>query len=137
METFEYKIGGIEFLQSELTWKNDKKLVRLYGKVQSAAFKNEELKLKDLQPMLAKYKLLPRFFAIILQPKLSIRYIISFKWIPYLLGKVNLDQFTNSEISQIFKDFFLLNQKFAMQLGELANALGLIASEAENKKTEK
>ena len=137
MEKFNYKIGGISYLQTELTWKNDKKLIALYGRVHSVAFKQEELRLKDLQPLLAKYNLLNHFFGIILRPQLSFRYIVSFKWASYRLGKISLDHATNSEIGQIFQDFFLLNRAFGTKLKEWANALGLIATEAEKMKVNK
>lgn len=131
MEKFDYKIGGIVFEQTELTWKQDKQLVQLYNKVSSAAFKNEELKLKDLQPLLVRYNLLNHFFGIILRPRFSVRFLISFKWFKYYIFKqLNLDNATNSKIGQIFEDFFLLNQAFGNKLKELGKALGLIATEA-------
>lgn len=130
MEKFNYEIGGLKFEQTELTWANDKKLVSLYNKVHSAAFKKEELRLKDLQPLLIKYNLLNRFFAIILNPKITFKYIALLKFVPYWFGIISLEQATNTQIAEIFDNFFLLNQKFAMKLKELGNALGLIATEA-------
>lgn len=135
METIVYKIGGIEYEQSELTWKQDKRLVGLYNKIQSAGGQNEELRLKDVQILLAKYNLINRFFGIILRPRISFKYVISFKWIEYYLFKtITLESATNSQIGQIFRDFFLLNQAFAMQLKDWANTLGLIASETAKQK---
>jgi len=130
MERFDYEIGGIKYEQTELTWKKDKKLIALYNRVHSAAFKKEELRLKDLQPLLVKYNLLNRFFGIILRPKITFKYILLLKFIPYWMGIINLEDATNTQIAKIFEDFFLLNQKFGIKLKELGNALGLIASEA-------
>jgi len=130
MEKMNYEIAGVKYEQTELTWQKDKKLIQLYNQIQSTAFKNEELRLKDLQPLLLKYNLLNRFFAIILKPKFGFKYLFSGKWISRLTGSLNLDHATNSQIGQIFQDFFLLNQQFATKLKELGTALGLIATEA-------
>lgn len=135
MESLEYKIGGIRYIQGELTWANDKRLVELYQKVQSGALQNEELKLKDIKNLLVKYNMLDRFLAIILTPKIGIKYLFSMKWIQYHFYKrISLDAATNTQLAQIFDDFFLLNRTFATKLKELGKVLGLIVTEVEKQK---
>jgi len=132
----EYKIGRLIYIQKELTWADDKKLVKLYNSVSGIAFRNEEIKLSDLQPLLSKYNLLDAFFGIILSPKITALYLISFKWIDYLFRKkISINKATNTQIGQIFSDFFLLNRKFVNKLNDLLKSLDLIASTHE--KTEK
>ena len=138
MENIEYKIGHIIYIQGELTWAQDKALIGIYNSVSNKAFKNEELKLKELQGLLMKYNLLNHFFGIILKPKITLTFILSLKWIKYLFKKqISLNVATNSQIAQIFSDFFLLNKKFVNKLTELTNALGLIATQAQVMKEQK
>lgn len=132
MENETYKIGRISYSQGELTWGQDKALVKLYNSVSNSGFKSAELRLKDLQPLLTKYGLLDKFFGIILKPKFNLVYLLSFKWITYFSqGKIELDAASNSQIGQIFSDFFLLNKKFVNKLTEYMSTLGLIATETE------
>jgi hypothetical protein len=135
MEKQSYKIGRITYTLSELTYGQDKALVCLYNSVKNSAFKNEELRLKDLPDLLAKYNLLDKFFGIILNPARNFFFIFSFKWIKYYFrGEICLDRATNTQIGDIFNDFFLLNKKFGNILKEYMNTLGLIANEAEKMK---
>lgn len=138
IEKQEYKIGHINYSQGELTWAQDKSLLKIYNKVSSLAFRNEEIKIKDIQQLLAKYDLLDHFFAIILKPKINLFYIFSLKWIPYIFKrKISLDQATNTQIGQIFSDFFLTNKHILTKLTESLKVLGLVANQAEIMKKEK
>lgn len=132
MEKEEYKISGLTYYQTELTWKKDKQLIKLYNAVRKAASKTEELILSDLQPLLAKHNLLNKFFGIILRPKFTFRFVFSTRIFKYYIGGViNIDHATNTQIGKIFGDFFLLNKTYATKLNELMKALGLIATEAQ------
>ena len=133
-----YKIGWIKYIQSELTWGQSKKLIQMYNSITDSAFKSEEIKLMELRALLTKYNLLDRFFAVILRPRWSVFYILSLKWIPYLFfKKVSLNKAANSQVGQIFSDFFLMNQNLIQKFSEYGNALGMIAQVADQMKKEK
>jgi len=128
MERSEYRIGHLTYFQEELTYGQDKKLLKFYNSIRNKSFKNEELKLKDLPEILEKYNLLDSFFGILLKPKWNLVYLLSFKWIRYLLyGQIAIDKAKNTEIGEIFNDFFLWNRKYVTILKEYLNTLGLTA----------
>ena len=131
-----YKIGHIWYKQSELTLKKDKQLIHIYNKFTNEAFKNEDLRLADLPILLKKYSLEKIFFGIILNPIITPFYILSLKWINYLIfKKINLDSATNSQIKKIFEDFFLFNNLLIQKLSELNNFFGLILKQTKKEKS--
>ncbi len=133
-----YKIGWVKYAQTELTWGQSKTLIRIYNSISDPAFKSEEIKLMDLKALLTKHNLLDRFFAVILRPCWSIFFILSLKWISYFfLKRISLNKAANSQVGQVFSDFFLMNQTLIQKLKEYGNALGMIAQVAEIMKKEK
>ena len=102
-----YEIRGIKYEQTELTWKKDQQVIALYNELTTGPFKDEEIRLNQLQPLLVKSGLLNKFYGVILDPVINIKFIISFKWVNYLIkGTINIDHAPNSTIGKIFNDFF-------------------------------
>ena len=134
MEAKTYRIGKISFLHSELTWAQDKALVQLIMKISRIAGEDEALSMKDLPRVLAKHDLLGEFWGIVLQRKVNFWFyvenlrriwrVLTFKqsW-----RFVNLDPVTNTQLGDMFDDFFLINKAFMKKLSTFGNALGLIA----------
>ena len=92
----------------------------------------------ELRSLLTKYNLLDRFFAIILRPRWNVLFILSLKWIGYFFFKrISLDKAANSQVGQVFSDFFLMNQNLIQKFKEYGNALGMIAQVVETMKKEK
>ena len=127
----------------ELTWGQDKALTRLVVKL-SAKAGESEITLKDLPKLLVRHDLLAEFFGIILTPQYwnpgfyLTRVKAFFKWLAgrQSLRAVNVDHITNSEIEELFEDFFLRNKTFLTKLGNFGNALGLIAKTLMEEKKE-
>lgn len=140
-DIFEYKVGRIKYIQQELTWGQDKKLIAMYQKMATPELKAEEFRMRDIPRILAKYNLVEKFMGIILSPVWTIRYLLSFKWVRYYLFKeIGIDSAANSVNRKIFEDFFLLNKDLVTKLTEFENVLALIAEKAtemEDLKTKK
>lgn len=126
---FIYKIGSLKFQQKELTWGNDKKLLKIYSDLSAKnPFKDEELKLADIPVLIEKYNLVERFMGLILVPKFNLSLLfnpltlISY----YFSGKVYMDKAANSMLKQIWSDFFFLNRDVVNKLMELSGALDLM-----------
>ena len=118
MEGYEYKIGRITYFQTELNWKNDRKIFNLFRKF-GVLPDDTEVSAANLQEVLTKGDILGEFLGIILRPKKSLFYFLqSLKiWIlrhifrrPIPSPFVVADLAPNSLIGQIFNDFFLLNR---------------------------
>jgi len=135
MEKIKYKVGLITYSQGELELGQDIALVNLYNMIKDKSVSFGEMRIKDLPDLLAKHNLLNKFFGIILRPRWDIIYILSFKWVRYLLkNEIFLKRASNTQIGEVFNDFFLLNKKYVNILKEYLNTLGLIAAETEKMK---
>jgi len=135
----EYNIGSVKFIHDELTWAQDKALTRLVLKLSNLAGGDESLSMKDLPPILAKHDLLGEFWGIILHRKFNPGWILELPWRIWRLislkqswNFVNLDPVTNTQLGEMFNDFFLINRPFMKKLSTFGNALGLIAQTTMN-----
>lgn len=131
----QYKIGHLTYTQSELTLKKDYQLIELYNKLIEGPLKDEEIKLRDLQIMLTRHNRLEQFFRVILRPKYDIIYLLSFKWIAYARGRVNIANIPNSMLAKVFEDFFLFNKALITKLTGLGNILELMQTPTEDQQT--
>ena len=122
-ETEQYKIGRITYTQSELTLKKDYQLIKMYNDLMGGPAKDEEIRLKDLQVLLTRHKKLNSFLGIILKPKFDIYFILSFKWIGYARGRIDIRHIPNSMLGKLFDDFFLFNKALMTKLTGLGNIL--------------
>ena len=128
---FTYQDGRTTYYQEELTYGQDKQLIKIYKFLKKRASKDEELQVRELQNLLVKHNLLDRFFGIVLKPVWDTWYVISFKWLSlFLTRRIAPKKLGNSQIRKFFEDFFLLNQTLVMLLSEYATALGWIADKA-------
>lgn len=138
MEKLKYKIGLLTYFQEELTFGQDARLINLYARMKNKSGELSQLRIKDLPEFLIKNNLMEKFFGIILKPKWNVFYLFSFAWFKYLLkGEIHLPGATNTQIGEIFEDFFLLNRKYVTILKGYLNSMGLIAAKMEETKMEK
>ncbi len=137
MDHKEYRIGKVPFLHTELTWAQDKALTRLILKISNLAGRDNAISMKDLPRLLARHDLLGEFWGIILRRKFNLGWILE---LPHRIWRlvsfkqswnfVNLDPVTNTQLGEMFDDFFLINRPFMKKLSSFGNALGLIAQAA-------
>jgi len=135
----EYKIGKLTWTQSELTWGQDKKLMKKVAKLAKVLDGNEEIKFSELKKFLFKHDLMDVFWGLVLRPKYTLVYFI-WRLITILLFMVtlgfysfkhtNIDLADGTTLDNMFDDFFLSNQKFMTKLSLYAGPLGLIAQTA-------
>lgn len=134
MDCFEYKIKSFLFTQTELIWKQDKKLSSLIKKavVHSEGGK-QQVSLEKLFEMALQSDLLQSVVDILLKPKWTFRYGLyyasqilqfPFRW---RIRRVPVDVLSNSDIKKIRTDFFLLNKELMTSLNGWLSGLGLIA----------
>lgn len=134
-----YKIGRVTYTQTELTWGQDKQIIALFAGAMGVIPDEEDLSLENLKTVLLRYDLMAEFMGIILKPKWDFAYL----WnrtvmaIKIVTGKkrgslrqVDMTPAHNSEIGQIFEDFFLSNKQLVKKLSELDTALGLMVRTA-------
>ena len=138
---FEYRLGLFTFTQSELTWGQDKEIMRLFDKLRRRLGLGEELKIDRLFELLMKYDLLQEFSRIILRPKRSILRYLLFAWNIIRMRKYNhvpIDSATNSQLKKIKDDFFFLNSELINTLNSMQSVFSLIAQtlQKENEKSE-
>ena len=128
-----YKIGHIWYKQSELTLKKDRQLFKYYNKIAELKKTDQELSTISLIDNDSDAEI---FYGIILDPVINFIYILSFKWIKYLLfKKINIKAATNSQVEKIDEDFFLINNGLMKKLLGLENITGPI-DRIRNKLTE-
>lgn len=133
MDMVTYKIGKLTFTQNELTWKQDKQLLKLANSFAGIADSNENIVIPRVFETLQKYDMLGVMLGIILQPKWDWRYCLYFAWqllkLPFTrrIQWVNVDELSNTEIKEIKEDFFLFNKSVMKKLSDVSNALGWIA----------
>lgn len=121
---YNYKIGGQIYSQDELTWGQDQKLLNLYRKLD-----HPDLKLSELERILANNNALGKFLRIALIPKYSTLFKNPKALYYYLIRReIYLKHTTNSTMGRIFQDFFFLNKKLITKLEELGNIFSLIAA---------
>jgi len=130
----EYKIGKSRYLQTELTWAQDKALSQLIIKLSKKLTGDNPLTMKELPKMLAKHDLLGEFWGIVLTRKICAGYFLDLPariWRLIRLKQswrfVDLGGVTNTMLIQMFDDFFLINKAFMKKLSSLGNGFGLIA----------
>ena len=133
MDLVTYKIGKLTFTQNELTWRQDKQLLKMLNQFVGVADAGENVLIPRMFETLQKYDMLGVMLGIILQPKWDWRYCVyvagqvlkyPFKW---RIDWVNVDELSNSEIAEIKDDFFLLNKSVMKKLNDIGSALGWIA----------
>jgi len=126
-----YKIGRLKFQQKELTWGNDKKILKIYSDLSAKnPFKDEELKLADIPILIEKYNLMEKFMALVLVPKFSPMFLFlpSILWDYYVMKRIYVDKAPNSTLKQIWKDFFFLNKDVVNKWMEFGGVLDLVTS---------
>lgn len=121
MEKCLYKIGFHNWYQSELTWKQDKQLIKLFKRLALTARPDDDFRVESAIKLFEKYDLLQIFYSTILRRVRDWRF-----WLFLGLYRPNVNALSNSEIDLINTDFFLLNQKLQKKLQALDNSLGLI-----------
>jgi hypothetical protein len=140
----EYKIGGITYVQTELTWGQDKAILKLLNRASGKFDGKEQLNVsaKNAFELLSKYDLLGEFWGIVLQPKKSLPYYLHrgkfyLLWIFRIRRgsprQVDLSAASNSLIKEMFEDFFLLNKMLMKKLAGLNDVLNWIMNTMEKK----
>lgn len=133
MDLVTYKIGKLTFTHNELTWRQDKQLLKLLNRFVNVADGDENILTPKLFELLQKYDLLDVLLGHILQPKWDVHYILYFTGqvlkfpFTWRISWVNVDDLSNSEIREIKDDFFLLNRSVMKKLNDVGSALGWIA----------
>jgi len=138
MDKFTYKIGGVTYTQSELTWGQDKKIMALAQKAQVKLSGKEEITFAAIPDILRKQDLLARFLSLVLKPRFSpaLIWMVLRNALRGNFGRLNVDKATNSQIQKIFDDFFLLNKPLIEKLSSLGDLFSRIAqASAKDEKT--
>ena len=136
MADYNYKFGLIAYEQKELTWKQDKQIIEMINKLTRNALANgDNLQIGEIANLVLNNNLTDVFFGMILRPKITAVYILSFKWIRLLVTRrISVDQAPNSTIKKIFDDFFLLNKPLVNKLKQWLNSLDLVGTMAQKMK---
>lgn len=133
METKEYKIGHITYTHEELTWGQDKAILRLFHRAKRKANPDDNIDLNRIFELFARYDLLGIFLGIVLRVKNPLLGVLRgltnlIRLRPYHF--VDANKMHHSDLVQVQQDFFLLNSNAAHLLNALWNGLGLIAQTA-------
>lgn len=140
MSGYTYKLGRLTYYQEELTWGQDKELARILQESTNKVSGDEELSMNGLLDLLVRYDLLGTFLAIVLKPKRNFQYYLwrSFDAVCWALQirrgsfrYVSANKASNSLLSEIIRDFFLLNKNVMSSLSNYGSGLELIQMAAQ------
>jgi len=143
-----YKIGRMTFIQQELTWKQDKMLVKFLGKLvpQTDPEQNIPEKAGQWHDLLTRHNGLETFWGMVLIPRKNLAYLFwrlgfTILWLLRLRGgpyrQVPMAKVTNSQQKQMFEDFFFFNKPVLSGLNEFVKAFsqGATAGSSQPKET--
>ena len=124
-----YKIRGVRFVQTELNYEEDGKVLDLIRGKLTAFSANQEV-LGDLIDRLYQDHVLGKLFQLVLKPyQPTIFHALRnsfFAWKNKIDMTDPIRKMGNSEIARVTRDFFVLNMRWIESFSSLGNGSGLI-----------